>query len=289
MKKLIINADGFGFTQGINHGILESIEHGIVTSVSSNVNFDHIKEVKFLIKNFPKISIGIHFNINVGKPVSDPKLIPSLLNENDEFWGNQLTGKFLKGKIKINEIEIELENQIKKLQELGVSISHYDGHQNKHLYPGYFNRALKVAKKYDIKRIRTHNRYLFVNNESNRAKLLFKYYLSNPIRVLSHSYGKLRTLQANLNGIKSAERLITPAYIDNSKKYFSETWINIIENLPAGINEIYCHPGYPDDELRKYASYVDERKLELEILTSGELKEAINKNKIELISFHDIF
>ena len=87
-KKLIVNADGFGFTPGVNKGIIESISNGVVKSVSCNVNFPYINEVEKLIKEFPFLSIGIHLNLSVGKPVSNSSKIHSLLSENGEFWGN---------------------------------------------------------------------------------------------------------------------------------------------------------------------------------------------------------
>ena len=85
-----------------------------------------------------------------------------------------------------------------------------------------------------------------------------------------------------------ADRLITPAYIDNSEKFMLGSWINIIRSLPKGINEIYCHPGYPDDELRRYAKYVDERALEVDVLTSPVLIQCIKKENVQIISFNQI-
>lgn len=36
VKHLIVNADGYGFTTGINRGIEEAVERGVVTSISAN-------------------------------------------------------------------------------------------------------------------------------------------------------------------------------------------------------------------------------------------------------------
>jgi hypothetical protein len=58
--------------------------------------------------------------------------------------------------------------------------------------------------------------------------------------------------------------------------------------LPKGVNEIYCHPGYPDDVLRARAAYVDERKEEVSVLTSPDVRSAVEENGVELISFLDL-
>lgn len=288
MKKLIVNADGFGFTQGINKGIFETVKNGIVTSTSCNVNFPYIQEVQELKKLNPQISIGLHLNVNVGRPVLPINEVPSLVNKKGEFWGNEFGNRFFKGKINLKDIEKELDAQIKKLQEFGIEISHLDGHQNKHLYPGYFGIVLKLGEKYNIKKIRCHRRYMFVNDIENRRSKVFSYYMKHPKRILSHIFARVQMFRAETKGFKMADRLITPAYADNSFKYNITTWMNIIKNLPKGVNEIYCHPGYADDELRKYAKYVDERENEIIIMKDIDLIKQIEFESIKLISFNEV-
>lgn len=287
-KKLIINADGFGFTKGINKGIIESIEKGLVSSISCNVNFPYIQDVEYIVRNYPNVSIGLHLNINVGKPVNLPKYVPSLLNASGEFWGSEFDKKLLLCQINYSELQKECEAQIVKLQGLGVNISHIDGHQNKHLYPGYFGILLKLGKKYDIKRIRCHRRYIFLKIGGNRKLRLSQYYFSHPKQILTHTYDRIMMKVAESKGFLMADRLISHGYIDNSEKFMLDSWIEIIKTLPTGINEIYVHPGYPDDDLRKYANYVDERFLELRILTSPELLQNIQKENIQIISFNQL-
>jgi len=80
-KRLIVNADGFGFTSGINKGIKETIENGIVTSVSAMANMPYIEEVRMFPLKFEHVSVGIHFNIVVGKPLSPYDKVRSLINK----------------------------------------------------------------------------------------------------------------------------------------------------------------------------------------------------------------
>ena len=287
-RKLIINADGFGFTEGINKGIIESIEKGVVSSISCNVNFPYIQDVEYIARYYPKVSIGLHLNINVGKPVNLPEQIPSLLNASGEFWGSKFNKKLLLCQIKISELQKECEAQIVKLQSFGVNISHLDGHQNKHLYPRYFGTLLKLGKKYGIKRIRCQRRYIFLKTGNDRKLKLFQYYLSHPKQIMTHVYDKIMMNVAERNGFIMADRLISLGYIDNSEKFALDSWIAIMRTLPTGINEIYCHPGYPDNDLRRYAKYVDERLLEIAVLTSPELIQNIKKENVQIISFNQI-
>ena len=287
-KRLIVNADGFGFTPGVNRGITESIANGIVRSISCVVNFPYIAEVKNLVAGFPFVSVGVHFNLSVGKPVLNPSLIPSLVTDSGDFWGGQLPRRLLLGKIKFDQMVKELDAQAKILAEMGVQITHFDGHQNKHLYPPFFLAALRVAKNRDIKKLRCHKRYLFIRDTKRRRLILAGYYLKNPKRILTHAAGRFATLYANMRGFKTADRLISPAYADDTRKYLSQTWVSIIENVPQGTSEIYCHPAYVDDVLKKYAQYVYEREEEVKILTSDEVRNAVAKCNVELISFREL-
>ncbi|MDI6698938.1 MAG: ChbG/HpnK family deacetylase [Candidatus Saccharicenans sp.] len=285
-KQLIINADGFGFTFGVNRGIIETIEKGVVRSTSALANMPAIEEVKKLKDRFPGVSIGIHFNLSVGRPVSSPDDVPTLIDEKGEFLRYAFVPKLLSGRISFSDMVKELDNQVRRLAELGIKPTHFDGHQNKHLYLPFFLAALKVAKEWDIKFMRSHNRYLFIGGGSRIAKIIY-YYLSHPQRLFSHTGAKVLTWYAQVKGIKTSDRLITPSYADNTRKNSLETWLGIMSTLPEGVNEIYCHPGYPDELLAKYAYYVKEREIEVEVLTSRELKEAIEREGIQLISFKE--
>jgi predicted glycoside hydrolase/deacetylase ChbG (UPF0249 family) len=67
-----------------------------------------------------------------------------------------------------------------------------------------------------------------------------------------------------------------------------EELLNMINNLPDGTTEIMCHPGYTDAVFADESVYNKQRDRELEILTDPSIKEAIEVNGIQLISFADL-
>lgn len=283
-KKLIINADGLGFTPGVDKGIWETARFGLVKSTSAVPNFDSPENIGRFAREFPNVSIGVHFNLSVGIPVSPIGKIPSLVNpKNGRFWGRELPKRLMMGKIEFDHMHTELNAQVQKLLDLGASITHFDGHQNKHLYPPFFVAAIEVAKEHRISRMRCPRRLL---TGTLAEKTL--YYLRNPQRIFTHSAGAILAHRAKSNGIVMADRLISPGYADGSHKSFLDSWLQIALALPDGVNEIYCHPGYPDEALRKYASYVEPRLAEIKVLTSHELKAVFEDRRIRLISFNDL-
>lgn len=287
-RYLIINADGYGFTPGVNEGILKSFEAGLVTSTSCTPNFGYLNEAAEVQMRFPDVSFGIHFNLNVGSPCAPVHLVGSLIDNNGKFFGPDLGKKLLVGKVKISEIEIELTAQASMLADQGVKISHWDGHQNKHLWPIYFEAASRVAKRFGILGIRSHRRQLFTEQGPISLSGLVRYYLSNPKRLVTHSGGRMRTAEAERMGFTAADRLITPGYADGSHKSLGSFWYKLADTLTQGYSEVYCHPGFPDALLRNNSKYVEQRADEVRALTDPELLKYYGASGIKLINFWEL-
>lgn len=287
-RNLIVNADGYGFTPGVNEGIIKTFESGMITSTSCTPNFGHLGEAGKVQKQFPQVSFGIHFNLNVGPPCAPIEKVRSLVGNDGRFHGPALGEKLLRGQVKVEEMEIELEAQAAILADQGVSISHWDGHQNKHLWPVYFDVACRVAKKFNIPGIRSHRRQLYSTKGPIAASALTSYYLRNPKRVVTHLGGRWRTAQAERRGFVAADRLITPGYADDSHKSLGAFWHTLADTLAQGYSEVYCHPGFPDALLRANSQYVDPRADEVKVLTDLRVLEHFREQNISLINFWDL-
>ena len=287
MKKLIINADGFGFTYGINRAIFEVAEFGSISSISVNCNFKAVEQLQIFHKKFPNISIGVHLNPIVGKPVSNPEKIPSLINSNGEFWNEHFAARIRKKKIALHELFEELLAQVNFILKMGIPVTHLDSHQNLHLLPGYFKVFLKVAKMASIPRMRSHRHY--IGAECERPQLTAAVYYATHLKTtIMHLYTRLLMLRAQLKGMRMANRLICVGHVSGKSKGELKVWEKIFSNLPSGVNEIYCHPGYPDDTLRRNATYIEERNNERKVLLSPKFLELLKHYEINLIDFNCI-
>ena len=63
MKYLIVNADDFGASQGINRGIVEAHQRGILTSTSLLVDTPWSQEAASLARAVPDLSVGLHIHL----------------------------------------------------------------------------------------------------------------------------------------------------------------------------------------------------------------------------------
>ena len=69
---LIINADDFGYTQGVNRAIAEAHRHGTVTSTSFMVDAPGAAEAAELARQHPALGVGLHFvGTHDGQPLFD--------------------------------------------------------------------------------------------------------------------------------------------------------------------------------------------------------------------------
>jgi len=285
--KLIVNADGFGFTFGNNRGILECLEAGVVRSVSVNANFPAVEETPAMAERFPRVSVGVHLCLTAGRCVSDPADVPDLVHEDGSFLGNDFRPTVMAGRIPRDQLLRELRAQVQRLADMGVPLTHWDGHQNQHLLPPFFDAALRVVKEFGIGRMRTHRHYLFGvgGGRGVRAAL---HLLTHPRRAGYYAAERFLMRKARRRGMRMADRLITPGLLDGSRKFNRQFWVELFRRLPEGVSEIYCHPGYPDETLAAHATYVNERIEELKILRDPALAEEAVRAGVDLISFHDV-
>ena len=285
-RRLVINADGYGLAAGLNRGIEECIEGGLVTSISVNANFAAAESLRHLVERQPGISVGVHLNPVAGPPLADPDRIPTLLAENGEFHLDAFPALLRAGRIDRAELAYELGLQIERVHELAPGVTHLDSHQNLHLRPRFFGLFLELARRYGIERMRTHQHFVCVETRPRRAAMA-AFYVTHPRRFVTHTAARYLMRTARRRGMRMCDRLLSPGA--SGARARLDVWLRIAQGCPPGTNEIYCHPAYVDDELRRWAKViVEQREDERRVLTDPRLAAELAANDVRLISFHDI-
>lgn len=276
MKQIIINADDFGFSSGINKGIIKSYKKGLTTSTSivcNTKNFDRdIKELKKL----EELGKGVHLNLTVGKPISNERDIPTLTNKKGLFEKNvyNFIFKLTILRVKREHIERELEAQIKKAVYKLDDIDHIDSHQHVHILPQIYPIVLKLAKKYKIPFVRIPKQNFWIN-PTNR--LIEKISLSS-LSLLNNIY--------NSNRYKKRIKNFYGLYYGG----LNTSLLNdVINHFKEGNGEIVCHPAYPDSFIdNNWNSLKKDRLNDLNTLINPISKRIIKNNGVKLIRFTDL-
>jgi predicted glycoside hydrolase/deacetylase ChbG (UPF0249 family) len=286
VRRLIVNADGFGFGEGATQGVLDALRGGFISSVSVNANFPQAERVRELVRDFPSVTVGVHVNPMVGRPCLAPERVPSLVGEDGMFHGDAFDGLLRRGRIARDELEAELREQVRRIAGwAGARLTHLDSQGNRHL--SYFDVFLDLARQCGLHRMRTNASEICLESPHPRASRL-RVYLSRPHVWLAHRYRAHQMRRARAAGMRMADRLVTVGYAGTGNKASLDNWIRILRNLPSGTHEIYCHPAYPDETLRRWSYYQDDRARELEILRTPRLKDEAERAGVEIVSFESI-
>jgi len=104
--KLLMQSDDYGFTKGVTAGILDGIENGFLRNTGMFVNMPEAVHAASLIPAHPQACFGVDFNLVSGPCVSDPKLIPSLVDE---------SGNYIRSNIRIHDPRWQTEEGRKEM------------------------------------------------------------------------------------------------------------------------------------------------------------------------------
>ena len=274
MKRLIVSADDFGLTEGINNGIIESFNKGIVTSASLMVNMPSFEGSVNLAQSNPDLAIGIHLNLVKGRPLQPISSVPSLVNKVGVFYTlPEFIRRLLFGKIILQEVERELRCQVEKTLAANLMVTHLDSHRHFHIYPSILKIIIKLANKYGINKIRCPRS---VSNSPRSLKEL---------TLTCLSWKSLSVF--NKNNIKHNQSFFDLVRIETAKDPFSAL-ARFCKGLRQGVTELDCHPGFITEELDGIEATIHNREKQIEILTNPDIAELFQKYDIKLISYDDI-
>jgi len=286
LRRLIINADDFGFTSGVNRAILEAHAQGIVTSSTLMANGAAFSEAVQMAKSAANLSVGCHVVLIDGEPLLSSSQLPSI-TESGRFRNGlkAFAARAVTRRMNDREVESEATAQIQKLQLAGISVSHVDTHKHTHLFPQILRPLLRAARACGVRAIR--------NPFGPRFPLRSSRLLARP--NLWTRYAEVRILSRFAEKFRQAvdqEGFVTPdgtLGIEVTGTLDETLFHAISESIPEGTWEFVCHPGYNDADLRAMNTRLREsRELELKVLTLPAAREVLSHAGVQLISYRDL-
>ena len=249
MPRLIINADDFGLTAGVNRAIAELHAAGVLTSTTLMARANATRGAIDLARSIPSLGIGCHVVLTDGEPTSPKERIPSLL---DMSKGAAKTGAFLPslsgfllhlftGRLRAAEIEAETRAQIESLQSAGLHLTHIDTHKHTHMFPNVLRPVLRAARACGIRAIRNP----FEPQWAIRASLGAPW-----LRLAQVS--ALRWLAPDCRRIIQQEGFATTdgtVAVAGTGILDAPTLRALLQQMPEGTWELVTHPGYNDADL----------------------------------------
>jgi len=286
LRRLIVNADDFGFTPGVNRAIVQAHKSGVVTSSTLMANGRAFAEAVQLAKGSPNLSIGCHIVLIDGQPILNASTLPTITDPEGFCDGlKSFAARALAGRMKASEIEAETRGQIQKIQSAGIVVSHVDTHKHTHIFPQVLRPVLRAARECGIYAVRNPFGPRFPLRSSQLLRRPNLWTRLAEVQVLGRFAGQFRRAVAQ-------EHFITPAGtlgIEVTGTLDETLFQSIAESIPEGTWEFVCHPGYNDADLAAAKTRLKEsRELELRVLTMPEARNILAQRGIQLISYRDL-
>jgi chitin disaccharide deacetylase len=286
VRRLIINADDFGLTPGVNRAILEAHSRGIVTSTTLMANasaFDHALQ---LARSAPSFDVGCHIVLVDGSPVSDPSAVRTLTDRgrNGEFERNlsSFAVRAICGRLDPQQLEQEVIAQISKLQRASIPVSHIDTHKHLHALPQILPPLLRAAKACGIRAIRNPFGRIGFSLIAGRPKLWKRWGELTALNALASRFCRAVEAEAMITPQGSLGIAATGALDERLFRL-------VLENIPEGTWEFITHPGYNDADLDRVRTRLRQsRETELRLLTSADTRASLARDGIELISYRNL-
>lgn len=249
MKKILVRADDLGYSEGVNYGIAKSVKDGIVTSVGVMSNMPSVEHGLQLLQGVD-VCYGQHTNICVGKPITDPKLIPSITNENGEFKSSKEYRSAKEDFVVLEEVILEIEAQYHRFVELtGRQPQYFEGHAVASV--NFFKGLELVARKYQLP---------YATISFDEKTMMFKDTLVYMwLESMSPTYDPRVTLKT------------------------------MVEQAHDGACDVLVlHPGYLDAFILKTSSLTTPRAFEVEMACDPEIKAWLQQQDVQQVSYRDL-
>lgn len=203
MIKVVINADDFGYSNGVNYGIIHAFKQGVLTSTTCMTNTPGFNHAVQLANQNPKLGVGIHLVLTHGKPLLEN--VHSLIDLQGNF--NPLS-YYENSDFTINHDELyrEWKAQIEKFLENGLTPTHLDSHHHIHSFGNNYEVFLKLAREYQLP-VRNNFQHKVILNEVVTTDIF--------AGELSEEMFENQHFEETVKGINSIEIMCHPAYIDS--------------------------------------------------------------------------
>jgi len=262
MKHLIINADDFGLTQGVNQAVIRAHTQGVLTSATLMAGGFAWREAVDLAQANPSLGVGVHLTLTALRPILPPVEVASLVDRDGrfrrQFWRAPLLDK--------EQVTREWRAQIQRLVDAGLRPTHLDSHHHIHLWPGFTEIVVELAREFELPCLRLISPKSFALMDIGGWQ---KWVAAASWRRGDNALARPRTVVA----LETLPR--NPAGL---KGY--------LEKLVPGVHEIYCHPGSDGDaQLADISSLTTARVQETERLCDPEFRKGLEEASLVSYKF----
>jgi chitin disaccharide deacetylase len=279
LKRLIVNADDFGLSPEVNAGIVRAHREGILRSASLMVAEPAARAAAEMARDNPALDVGLHAVVCRGRSMLDASRLGAALGPSGAFIDSPVAAgmRYFFDRSLRSAMTDELRAQVERHLELVGYLNHIDGHLNFHVHPLFADILVNLAVEYKVPCIRLPRERVMTTLRLRRDNATRKLVESAIFRTLSRRTRRMMTER----GLTSTDALFG---LHQSGNLSEDYVVGVIDRIRDGTTELYFHPAADIGGIPPSAA----AQLEVEILTSQRVHNAIVRNGIELITFADL-
>ncbi|UWZ82461.1 ChbG/HpnK family deacetylase [Occallatibacter riparius] len=249
MPRIIVNADDFGLTSGVNRAVLELHQAGVLTSATVMARAAATDEAIEIAKATPSLGVGCHVVLVDGEPILSaahdiPNISSTVQQRFEPTLGSLLRSIYQQGASgKVDyQIEIEARAQIHSLQARGIRLTHIDTHKHTHMFPRVLRPVLRAARACGIRAVRNPFEPSWSVRATPGAPLVRRMQV-RALRLMEATFRRIVT-EEGFTTTEGALGVLATGTLDGRGV------ASLLNALPcAGTFELVTHPGYNDAEL----------------------------------------
>jgi len=269
-RRLIINADDFGYAEGSVPAIITLYEVGVVTSTTALVNQPCWPDAAAYLRDHPGLGAGVHLVMNDGRPILSPEQAPSLVDAGGCFRdGTPLLVRY--GRLRPAELKAEWRAQIEQfIADTGRPPDHLDLHcYYPYVFPAWFRVSLELAQEYGHLPVRMPfddalDRKAPEMAADNGFPVWYVRWQGRRYQRLVERCGLKRPNYFEMSFSEDGHRTV-------------EYLLDLLDALPEGVTELLAHPGTGGWREGDYRALLDPR-----------VRQRIEESGIVLISYSDL-
>jgi hopanoid biosynthesis associated protein HpnK len=237
VKALIVTADDFGLSLCVNDAVESAHRQGILSAASLMVGAPAVEDAVERARTMPALGVGLHLTLLDGRPVLPPHEVPGLVQPDGRFASDPLrfgVALYFSPELR-RQADAEITAQFDRFRMTGFKMDHINGHKHFHLHPVVLSAITRVALRFGSPPVRVPLEPFGASFRAKRDRALGR--LARWLFYFMQTRRMRRQLSAA--GIRSNDHVFG---LNDSGAMVESRMLGLIDRLPDGISELYCHP-----------------------------------------------
>lgn len=267
-RALILTADDFGLHPAVNEAVERACRDGVLNAASLMVGAGAAADAVARARRLPGLRVGLHLVLADGPAVLPPARIPALVDAQGRFGSAMARdgARFFFLPHVRRQLAAEIRAQFAAFAATGLALDHVNAHKHFHLHPTVLGLVLRIGREFGLRAVR-------LPGEARAPRLL------RPWLALAR-----RRLDAA--GVAHNDYVIG---IVDSGAMDERALLRALARLPAGVGEIYFHPGVVSGAEIAPAMHGYRHADELAALLSPRVRAALDHAVPRRGGFSDLF